>query len=439
MGEYFAGIGPIAYEGAGSDNPLAFKHYDPDAAVGGRTMREHLRFSVAYWHTLTGTGSDPFGAATMLRPWDRYTGMGLAKARAEAAFELFAKLGVPFFCFHDRDIAPEGDSLAATNRNLDTMVDFIKDLMRATGVRLLWGTANLFSHPRYVHGAATSCNAEVFAYAAAQVKKALEITKELDGLGYVFWGGREGYETLLNTDMRLELDNLARFLRLAVDYAREIGFAGQFLIEPKPKEPTKHQYDFDAATALGFLEQYGLRPHFKLNIEANHATLAGHTFQHELRLARINGVLGSIDANQGDALLGWDTDQFPTDVYATTLAMYEVLKNGGLPTGGLNFDAKVRRGSFEPEDLFHAHIAGMDVFARGLRAAHRLLADGVLEDFISRRYGSYRTGIGLDIAAGKAGLKELAAYALAHDNPVNVSGRQERLEAILNRYVLAAE
>lgn len=437
MAEFFPEVSRIPYEGKDSRNPLAFKYYNPDEVVGGKTMKEHLRFSVAYWHTFTGQGVDPFGSATMLRPWDSYKKpMDLAKARAEAAFEFMDKLGAPFFCFHDRDIAPEGETLAETNRNLDEIVALIKDLMASTGIKLLWGTANLFNHPRFMHGAATSPNADVFAYAAAQVKKALEVTKELGGENYVFWGGREGYETLLNTNMALEMDNLARFLHMAVDYAKEIGFTGQFLIEPKPKEPTKHQYDFDVATVLSFLRKYGLEKYFKLNIEANHATLAGHTFQHELHLARINGVLGSVDANQGDMLLGWDTDQFPTDIYTTTLAMYEILKNNGLAPGGLNFDAKVRRGSFEPVDLFYAHIAGMDAFAKGLKVAHALLESGELEQFVAERYSSYESGIGKKIISGEVGFKELEEYALQNSQIRNSSGRQEMLESILNRYIL---
>jgi xylose isomerase len=436
MGEFFKNIPKIKFEGAGSDNPLAFKHYNPDEVVAGKTMKEHLRFAVAYWHTFQGTGTDPFGAGTMLRPWEGITDpMELAKVKMEAAFEFFVKLGVPFFCFHDRDIAPEGSTLAETNRNLDRIVELAKELIRETGVKLLWGTANLFNHPRYVHGASTSCNADVFAYAAAQVKKAMEITKELDGLNYVFWGGREGYETLLNTDMKLELDNLARFLHMAVDYAKEIGFNAQFLIEPKPKEPTKHQYDFDAASVIGFLKSYGLDSYFKLNIEANHATLAAHTFNHELRVARINGLLGSIDANQGDPLLGWDTDQFPTNIYETALAMYEVLKDGGFKTGGLNFDAKVRRASFEPVDLFYAHIAGMDAFARGLKIASRIIEDGKIDNFIAERYRSYSEGIGKKIVEGSVGFRELERYALENEGISNSSGRQELLEAILNSYL----
>ncbi len=437
MREVFENVSRIKFEGRGSKNPLAFKYYDPSEVVGQKTMADHLRFSVAYWHTFTGKGVDPFGSATMIRPWDVSSDpVEQAKARMVAAFEFMSKLGVPYFCFHDRDIAPEGATLRESNRNLDEIVSLAKQLMQDTGIKLLWGTANLFSHPRFVHGASTSSNADVFAYAGAQVKKALEVTKELGGENYVFWGGREGYETLLNTDMGFELDNLARFLTMAVDYAKEIGFTGQFLIEPKPKEPTKHQYDFDVATVLGFLKKYNLDSYFKMNIEANHATLAGHTFQHELHLARVNGALGSVDANQGDMLLGWDTDQMPTDIYTTTLAMYEILKNGGLHSGGLNFDAKLRRGSFALDDLFYGHIAGMDAFAYGLKVAHKLLETKELEDFIATRYGSYQTGIGSQILKGTVGLKELEKYALEHDQIVNVSGNQELLEAILNQYMM---
>ena len=437
MSEFFKGIGKIQYEGPESKNPLAFKYYNPDEVVFGRPMKEHLRFAVAYWHTFQARGVDMFGAGTAQRPWDHITDpMDLAFAKVDANFEFCEKLGVPFFCFHDRDIAPEADTLQETNKRLDKVVEKIKDRMKDSEVKLLWGTTNAFSHPRFAHGASTSCHADVFAYAASQVKKAMEITKELGGQNYVFWGGREGYETLLNTDMKLELDNLARFLQMAVDYAKEIGFTGQLLIEPKPKEPTKHQYDFDAATVIGFLKSYGLDPYFKLNIEANHATLAMHTFQHDLRVARINNMLGSIDANQGDMLLGWDTDQFPTNLYDTTLAMYEVLMAGGFTTGGLNFDAKVRRVSFEPVDLFYGHIAGMDSFARGLKVAARLIEDRVFEDFIAKRYASYTTGIGKDIVEGKVGFKELEAYTLKNGEPKLESGRQEMLEAIFNQYLL---
>ncbi|MFP7169291.1 xylose isomerase [Terribacillus sp. 7520-G] len=433
---YFENVDKIVFEGAGSTNPLAYKFYNPEEKVAGKTMEEILRFGVAFWHTMTMDGSDPFGSGNMLRPWDGFSGMDLAKARVEAAFEFFEKLNVPFFCFHDVDIAPEGSSLAETNKNLDTIVAMIKEYMKTSKTKLLWNTANMFTHPRFVHGAATAANADVYAYSAAKVKKGLEIAKDLGAENYVFWGGREGYETLLNTDMKLEQDNLARFLHMAVDYAKEIGFNGQFLIEPKPKEPTKHQYDFDVATGLAFLQNYDLKDHFKFNIEANHATLAGHTFEHELRVARIHGLLGSVDANQGDPLLGWDTDEFPTDLYAATLAMYEILQNGGLGKGGLNFDAKVRRGSFEAEDLFHAHIAGMDSFAAGLKTAERLLEDRVLEDFIETRYSSYESGIGKEIVENRTDFHKLEEYALGLGEIKNTSGRTEQLKATINQYLL---
>lgn len=432
-------VNAIKFEGANSKNPFSFKHYNPEEKINGKSMEEILRFAVSYWHTFTGEGTDPFGANTMQRPWNHLKGLDLAKARVEASFEFFEKLNVPYFCFHDFDIAPEGDSLSETNKNLDIIVGMIKEYLKTSKTKLLWNTANMFTHPRWVHGAATAPNADVFAYAAAKVKKGLEVGKELGAENYVFWGGREGYETLLNTNMKLELDNLARFFHMAVDYAKEIGFTGQFLIEPKPKEPTKHQYDFDVATGLAFLQNYDLKDYFKFNIEANHATLAGHTFEHELRTARINGMLGSVDANQGDTLLGWDTDEFPTDLYSTTLAMYEILLNNGLGSGGLNFDAKVRRGSFDPEDLFHAHIAGMDSFAIGLKVANRLLEDRVLEDVISDRYSSFTHGIGLDIVEGKTDFHKLEQYALSLGEIQNKSGRQERLKAILNQYILEVQ
>jgi len=437
MADVFKGIEKIKFEGKGSDNPLAFKYYNADELVAGKRMEDHLRFAVAYWHTFQARGNDPFGVGTAIRPWDNISDqMELAKAKVEANFEFCEKVGAPFFCFHDRDIAPEGDTLKETNKRLDEIVNLIEQRMKSSTVKLLWGTTNAFGHPRFVHGASTSPNADVFAFAAAQVKKAMEITHRLGGENYVFWGGREGYETLLNTNMKLELDNFARFLSMAVDYAKEIGFKGQFLIEPKPKEPTKHQYDFDAATVIGFLKTYGLDPYYKLNIEANHATLAAHTFQHDLRVARINGMLGSIDANQGDPILGWDTDQFPTNLYDTTLAMYEVLKMGGLTTGGFNFDSKVRRGSFEAADLFYGHVVGMDTFAKGLKAAAKMIEDGRIDKFVEERYSSYNSGIGKDIVEGKVGLKELEKYALENSEIVNTSGRQEMLENILNSYIL---
>lgn len=435
---YFENVSKVKYEGKNSSNPYAFKWYNPEEVVAGKTMEEHFKFSMAYWHTLTAGGSDPFGVNTAVRPWDHLTGMELAKARVEAAFELMEKLNLPYFAFHDVDIAPEGASLKEFHSNLDTIVDLIEQQMKATGKKLLWNTANMFSNPRYVHGAATTCNADVYAHAAAQIKKGLEVGKRLGAENYVFWGGREGYETLLNTDMQLELDNLARMFHLAVDYAKEIGFDAQFLIEPKPKEPTKHQYDYDAATTIAFLQKYDLDKHFKLNLEANHATLAGHTFNHEMRVARINGMLGSLDANQGDLLIGWDTDEFPVDIYDATLTMYEVLMNDGLGKGGINFDAKVRRASFEAEDLFLAHIAGMDTYAKGLKVAAKLIEDRVLEDFIDKRYSSFKEGIGADVVAGKATLASLAEYALNNENPRrNESGRQEWLKAKLNQYILA--
>ncbi|MFJ7745769.1 xylose isomerase [Peribacillus sp. NPDC097295] len=435
---YFETINQVKYEGSESSNPLSFKYYNPKEMINGKTMEEFLRFAVSYWHTFTADGTDPFGQPTMLRPYNKFTGMDLAKARVEASFEFYEKMNVPFFCFHDVDVAPEGDTLRETNKNMDEIVAMIKEYLKTSKTKLLWNTANMFSNPRWVHGAATSPNADVFAYAAAKVKKGLEVGKELGAENYVFWGGREGYDTLLNTNMKLELDNLARFFHMALDYSKEIGFDAQFLIEPKPKEPTKHQYDFDVATGLAFLQTYGLKDHFKFNIEANHAILAGHTFEHELHVARTHGMLGSVDANQGDSLLGWDTDEFPTDLYATTLAMYEILKNDGLGTGGLNFDAKVRRGSFEYEDLFHAHIAGMDSFAIGTKVAKKLLEDKVLEDFIADRYSSYTAGIGLKIVEGKTDFRKLEDYALGLGEIQNKSGRQEYLKGILNKYILKA-
>ncbi|MBZ4683935.1 MAG: xylose isomerase [Fusobacteriaceae bacterium] len=434
--EFFKEISKIKYEGPNSTNPLAFRHYNPDELVMGKPMKEHLRFSMSYWHTLTGMGADPFGEGTAVRPWDSVEDkIEKAKIRVKVAFEFMEKLGIEYFCFHDRDVAPEGKDLAETNKILDEVVDEIEKEMKRTGIKLLWGTTNAFSNARFVHGAATSCNADVFAYAAAQIKKAIEITKRLNGEGYVFWGGREGYETLLNTNLGFELDNLARLLQLAVNYAEEIGFTGQFYIEPKPKEPTKHQYDFDTATVLGFLRKYNLHDKFKMNIEANHATLAGHTFQHELAMCRENGVLGSVDANQGDLLLGWDTDQFPTNIYDATLAMYEILLAGGFTTGGLNFDSKVRRASFEPVDLFYAYIAGMDTFAKGLKVAAKLIEDRVFENIKEERYASYKEGIGAKIVAGEVTLADLEKHALTYGIREQKSGRQEMLENILNRYI----
>lgn len=432
---FFSKVEKIKFEGKDSKNLLSFRHYNPEEIVLGKKMKDHLKFAMSYWHTLTAGGNDPFGDATLVREWDSLSPMEKAKARVKAGFEFMEKLGLEYFCFHDKDIAPEVDTLEEYFKNLDEIVNLIESEMKRTGIKLLWGTSNMFSNPRFLHGAGTSCNADVFAWAAAQVKNALDITKRLGGQGYVFWGGREGYETLLNTDMKLELDNLARLLTLATEYADEIGFKGQFYIEPKPKEPTKHQYDFDVATVMNFLRTYNLDKKFKMNIEANHATLAGHTFQHELRLARINGMFGSIDANKGDLLLGWDTDQFPTDVYDATLAMYETLMAGGFTTGGLNFDAKVRRASTDTLDLFYAYIGGMDTFAKGLKVAAKLIEDKVFENFIEKRYESYTRGVGKDIVEGKVTLKELAKYALTLKDVKNDSGRQEMLENILNNYI----
>lgn len=439
MNNYFPEIEKIDYSNSFRDQDLSFHHYQPEKVIGDKPMAEHLRFSVAYWHTFASNSTDPFGAGTREKPWNKGdTPIEHAKHRARAAFEFMDKLGVNLFCFHDRDIAPTGNTLKETNHNLDIIIEFIEDLMDQTDIELLWGTANLFEHSRYMNGAATSTNPDVFAHAAAQVKKAMEITKRLGGDSYVFWGGREGYETLLNTDLEFEQDNLARFLSMAVDYAEKIDFDSQLLIEPKPKEPTKHQYDFDVAHLHAFLQKYGLQDYFKANIESNHATLAGHTFQHELQYARQNGLLGSVDANQGDKLLGWDTDQFPTDIYNTTLAMYEILQSGGLKPGGLNFDAKVRRPSIEPRDLFYGHIAGMDAYARGLEIAHKLLADNALEKLLQKRYERYSTGVGQRITDDLTSFSELAKHARDQGACSVRSGRQEKLEGILNRYILEA-
>lgn len=434
---HFPQIAPIAHEGPQSRNALAFKHYNPAEVIDGKTLKEHLRFSIAYWHAFRGVGSDPFGPGTIVRPWESgRDAVSVAKTRMDAAFEFFTKIESPFWCFHDRDIAPEGRTLAESNRHLDTLVAHAKQHQKATGVKLLWGTANLFSNPRYMAGAATNPDAHVFAYAAAQVKKALEVTQELGGENYVFWGGREGYETLLNTNLKREQDHLARFLHLAVDHAKAIGFKGQFLIEPKPKEPTKHQYDFDVASGIAFLRTYGLEQHFKFNIETNHATLAGHSFQHEIEVAAAAGMLGSIDANAGDLLLGWDTDQFNTDVRELTLAMISILRAGGLGTGGFNFDAKLRRQSIDPEDLFLAHIGGMDAYALAFKLARRILAEGKFEEFVCARYASFDTGFGRDIETGKATFKSLEKLVLTKlGEPTPRSGKQEYLENLLMQYL----
>ncbi len=436
MKEYFPGIKPIQFEGPDSKNPLAFKHYNPKEKVLGKTMEEHFRFSVCYWHSFKGLGTDPFGGPTMLRAYnDAGSAMDVAEETMRAAFEFYTKLGVKYWTFHDRDIAPEGETLAETNKNLDHMAKFAKKLQKDHGMTLLWGTACLFAHRRYLAGAATNPSPAVFAHAAAQVKKAIEVTHYLGGKGYTFWGGREGYETLLNTDMKRELDHLGMFLHMAADYKKKIKFTGQFYIEPKPKEPTKHQYDFDAAACYAFLQHYDLTQHLKLNLEANHGTLAGHTFLHELTFAAANDILGSVDANRGDLMLGWDTDQFPTDIYQNVLTMYVLLKHGGFKTGGLNFDAKLRRQSIDPADLFHAHIGGMDAFARGLKIAAAMHKDKRLEKFVKQRYAGWDKGIGKSIEQGKEDFESLEAYTLKQGEPEVQSGRQEYLEALINEFM----
>ena len=434
---FFPDVNKINYEGPESKNALAFRHYNESELVEGKSMKEHLRFAVAYWHTFRGMGGDPFGPGCAVRPWEDGTdSVEMAIKRVRVAFEFMEKLGCPYYCFHDRDVAPEGKSLAESNKNLDAVAKALKEEQQRTGIKLLWGTANLFSNPRFVHGASTSCNADVFAYAGAQVKKALEVTKELGGENYVFWGGREGYTNLYNTDLKREFDHLAKFFHLAVDYKKKIGFTGTFLIEPKPKEPTTHQYDFDCAACMAFLRTYGLEKELKFNIETNHATLAGHTMFHELTYASSYGMLGSIDANRGDLLLGWDTDQFPTDLYLTSQVMLVVLNQGGIGSGGMNFDAKVRRESFEPIDLFHAHIGGMDAFAHGLKIAAAIRKDGLLKDIVKQRYTSWDSGIGTEIESGKASLESLEKYMLEKgDASRNVSGRQEMIENLINRYM----
>lgn len=433
---YFPDIPKIQYEGPGSRNPFAFKHYNPDELIEGKTMRDHMRFAAAYWHVMRNGLSDPFGGATALMPWDDQSdSVDNALKRADVFFEFLDKTGIDYYCFHDRDIAPELNNLAASNAALDKVTDHLKGLQQAHGKKLLWGTACLFSHPRYSQGAGTSPSADVFAYGAAQVKAAMDATLKLGGEGYTFWGGREGYSTLLNTDMKRELDHLAALLHMAVDYAKKIGFKGQFYIEPKPREPSTHQYDSDSAACLNFLREYGLMGHFKLNLETNHATLAGHTMLHEMTVAIAADSLGSIDANQGDELIGWDTDQFPTDLYLTTSIMEKVLEMGGFTTGGLNFDAKRRRESHEPEDLFHAHIGGMDAFARGLKSASKLRADGRIAEFVAKRYDSWNSGIGAKVEAKQVTLDDLSAYALGNGEPTIGSGRQEHLENLLNEFI----
>ncbi|KQY52521.1 xylose isomerase [Lysobacter sp. Root494] len=433
--EYFPGIDRIPFEGPASDNALAFKRYDANKKIGNKTMAEHLRYAVCYWHTFTNAGHDPFGPGTRRFPWEAGSPMATCEAKVDAAFEFFTKLGVPYYCFHDIDLAPDAEDIGEYEKNLKHMVAMAKERQQATGVKLLWGTANLFSHPRYMNGAATNPDFNVVARAAVQVKAALDATVELGGENYVFWGGREGYATLHNTNMKCELDHFARFLTLARDYGRSIGFKGSFFIEPKPMEPMKHQYDFDSATVAGFLKQHGLEKDFKLNIEANHATLSGHTFEHDLQVASDQGLLGSIDANRGNAQNGWDTDQFPTDLYDTVGAMMVVLRQGGL-VGGLNFDAKARRESTDMEDLFIAHVGGMDAFAHGLEVAHALLTQSPWEQWRAERYSSFGSGKGKDFADGKLSFADLRELAVKNGEPKQISGKQERYENLLNQYLL---
>ena len=436
MAEIFSNIPKILYEGPNSKNPLAFKFYNENQLLMGKSMKEHLPFAMAWWHNLSATGTDMFGVGTANKRFkDVEVGtMEHAFAKVDAGFEFMEKLGIGFYCFHDADLVPDGEEIGKTNERLDEISDYIKEKSDKTGINCLWGTANLFTNPRFMNGAGSTNSADVYCFAAAQIKKALDLTIKLGGNGYVFWGGREGYETLLNTDMKFEIENIANLMRMSVEYARKNGFKGKFFIEPKPKEPMKHQYDFDAATAIGFLRQYNLDDDFMLNIEANHATLAGHTFQHDLRVSAINSMLGSVDANQGDMLLGWDTDEFPFNVYDTTMCMYEIIKAGGLrPYGGLNFDAKNRRPSYTHEDMFHAFILGMDTFALGLINAVKLIEDSRIDDFIKERYSSFNEGIGRKIRNNETTLEELSDYAIRLKNPaLPGSGRQEYLESIIN-------
>ncbi|GEO74717.1 xylose isomerase [Levilactobacillus namurensis DSM 19117] len=441
--EYWKGVDKIQYVGhSDKKSGLGFQYYNPDEVIGGKKMRDWLRFAVAYWHTFDQRLVDPFGDGTAQRPYDKYTDpMDLALAKVDAAFEFYDKLGVDYLCFHDRDLAPEGDTLRETNKNLDKVVDKIVDYQKTSGMKVLWNTSNMFTNPRFVEGAATSPYADIYAYCAAQLKHSLEIGKRVGSENYVFWGGREGYESLWNTNMKEEQEHAAKFFHMAKDYANEIGFDAQMLLEPKPKEPTTFQYDFDAATTIAFMKEYGLDKDFKLNLEGNHANLAGHTYQHEIRVAREAGLLGSLDANQGDKLIGWDIDEYPSNLYETTAAMYEVVENGSIgPRGGLNFDAKPRRSSFEPNDLFYGHIVGMDSFAAGLRVAVAMKEDGFLDQIKKDRYSSYESGIGADIESGKADFKSLEKYAI--DKPQSEllaathSDHLEEIKDTINHYII---
>ncbi len=438
--EYFPGIPRIEYEGPESDNPLAFKAYDADRVVGNKTMSEHLRFSICYWHTFCADGADPFGPGTRSHPWNESTDrLEAAEERLDAAFEFFSKMTVPYFCFHDRDLAPEGASVVESEKNLQHLVGRVKPRQQETGIKLLWGTSNLFSHPRYMNGGSTNPNFDVVAQAGAQVKAALDATVELGGENFVFWGGREGYSTLFNTDTGRELEHMAKFLGMARDYGRSIGFNGAFLIEPKPMEPMYHQYDVDSQTVIGFLRQHGLADDFKVNVEANHATLAGHSFAHELRMCTDAGMLGSVDANRGNPQNGWDTDQFPADLYDTVQAMLIVLEDGGFKTGGLNFDAKLRRESTDLEDMFIAHIGGMDSYARGLLIAHEILEKSSLVDSRHERYASFDSGQGQAFTRGLLSLEDLREYAAKQGEPRKLSGRQEWVENVMNDFIFRAK
>lgn len=434
--EYFKGIGRIAYEGPDSKNPLAYKYYDEKKVIAGKSMKDHLRFAVCYWHTFCGAGGDPFGPGTKPFPWaESRDPMQQAFDKADAAFEFISKMNVSFYCFHDRDASPEGDSVDKSEKNLKSVTAYLKEKQQKSGIQLLWGTANLFSHPRYMNGASTNPDFNVLAHGAAQVKAALEATVELGGNGYVFWGGREGYSTLLNTNMKRELEHMGRFLTLARDYGRKIGFKGTFYIEPKPMEPSKHQYDFDAATVIGFLREYGLAGDFKLNIESNHATLAGHSFAHDLQVAADAGLLGSVDANRGDPQNGWDTDQFPTNIYEAVEALMVILENGGFKHGGFNFDAKTRRNSTDLEDIFLAHIGGIDALARGLIIADNILKTSDYSKMKKARYGSFDSGEGAAYERGELDLTKLRDIASRTGEPAQISGKQEMLENLINQYL----
>lgn len=434
--EYFKGINAIPFEGKSSDNPLAFKYYNPDQIVAGKTMQEHFKFAVAYWHTFGGQGSDPFGPGTQKFPWDQATDpITAAKEKADAAFEFMTKMGFPYFCFHDFDLVQEAPTLKKSEQRLATIVAYIKEKKSASGVQLLWGTANCFSNPRYMNGAATNPDFNVLARAGAQIKLALDATIALNGENYVFWGGREGYMSLLNTNIKREMDHMGRFLAMARDYAREQGFKGTFFIEPKPMEPMKHQYDFDAATVIGFLHEYGLQDDFKLNLEVNHATLAGHTMQHEMSVAAAHGMLGSIDANRGDYQNGWDTDQFPNNINEVTEAMLVFLQAGGLQGGGINFDAKIRRNSTDLEDIFHAHIGGADTFARALLIADKILSSSSYTKLRNDRYNSFDSGKGASFEAGSLDFKDLYKIAQENGELALQSGKQELFENIINQYI----